>query len=158
MDKYQVQAQLCKEEGKECAKEQVAGTWSPVYDQSFEVELENGLRFLTNFKYTLKNDISKNPSQELVQKFDTLKTGDYNKFDSLCDQTMVGFVQQIPSITNKAYSLGEHQVQCFYGKQKTHYDMEKTVSVKTESDAVKVAVITTENKIVTDSLDAPADT
>ena len=36
--------------------------------------------------------------------------------------------------------------------------MEKTVSVKTESDAVKVAVITTENKIVTDSLDAPADT
>jgi hypothetical protein len=35
--------------------------------------------------------------------------------------------------------------------------MEKTVSVKTESDAVKVAVITTENKIVTDSLDAPAD-
>ena len=36
--------------------------------------------------------------------------------------------------------------------------MEKTVSVKTESDAVKVAIITTENKIVTDSLDAPADT
>lgn len=37
--------------------------------------------------------------------------------------------------------------------------MEKTVSVKTESDAVKVAVITTENKIVTDSLDdKPADT
>lgn len=28
--------------------------------------------------------------------------------------------------------------------------MEKTVSVKTESDTVKVAVITTENKIVTD--------
>jgi hypothetical protein len=28
--------------------------------------------------------------------------------------------------------------------------MEKTVSVKTESDTVKVAVITTENKIVTE--------
>jgi hypothetical protein len=38
--------------------------------------------------------------------------------------------------------------------------MEKTVSVKTESDTVKVAVITTENKIVTDeSLAAtPIDT
>jgi len=36
--------------------------------------------------------------------------------------------------------------------------MEKTVSVKTESDTVKVAVITTENKIVTDdSLAAPTE-
>jgi ketosteroid isomerase-like protein len=113
------------------------------------VELENGLRFLANFKYTLKPDISKNPTNELVQKFESLKTGDYNKFDSLCDQTMVGFVQSIPSITNKTYSLAEHFVQCFYGKQRTHYDMEKTVSVKTDSDTVKVAVITSQNKIVT---------
>lgn len=30
--------------------------------------------------------------------------------------------------------------------------MEKTVSVKTESDSVKVAVITNQNKIVTDDL------
>jgi hypothetical protein len=35
--------------------------------------------------------------------------------------------------------------------------MEKTVSVKTESDTVKVAVITTENKIVTDDLAAPTE-
>lgn len=97
----------------------------------------------------MKTDISKNPAYELVQKFDSLKTGDYNKFDSLCDQTMVGFVQTIPSITNKTYSLTEHNVQCFYAKQRTHYDMEKTVSVKTESDTVKVAVITSQNKIIT---------
>jgi len=31
--------------------------------------------------------------------------------------------------------------------------MEKTVSVKTDSDAVKVAVITTQNKIVTDNIE-----
>jgi hypothetical protein len=148
MDKYQAQAQFCSTPTS-CSEEQVTGTWSPVYDQSFEVELENGLRFLTNFKYTLKPDISKNPTQELVQKFENLKTGDYNRFDSLCDQTMVGFVQTIPSITNKAYSLNEHLVQCFYAKQRTHYDMEKTVSVKTESDTVKVAVITSQNKIIT---------
>ena len=37
--------------------------------------------------------------------------------------------------------------------------MEKTVSVKTESDAVKVAVITNQNKIVTADLSSkPADT
>lgn len=99
MDKYQVQAQFCQNE-KSCSSNQVAGVWSPIYDQSFEVELENGLRFLANFKYTIKNNISAKPSQELVQKFDGLKTGDYNKFDSHCDQTMVGFVQNIPTMSN----------------------------------------------------------
>lgn len=126
MDKYQAQAQFCKG-GKDCLKETVAGTWSPVYDQSFVVELENGLRFLSNFKYTLKSDISKDPVHELFSKFEELKSGDYGKFDSKCDQTMVGFVQQIPSSTNTSYSLTQHFVQCFYAKQQTHYDMEKTV-------------------------------
>jgi hypothetical protein len=109
MDKFQVQAQYCEQEGS-CNAEQVAGTWSPVYDQSFTVELDNGLRFLSNFKYSLKTDISKNPGQELVQTFNGLKTGDYAKFDSHCDQTMVGFVQTIPSISKEVYSLTNHKV------------------------------------------------
>lgn len=70
---------------------------------------------------------------------------------------MVGFVQSMPKITGKQHSMAAHEVQCFWAEQETHYDMEKTVSVKTESDTVKVAVITTENKIVTDDLAAPAD-
>lgn len=45
--------------------------------------------------------------------------------------------------------MTNHKIVCFYGEQDTHYDMEKTVSVKTESDTVKVAVITSQNKIVT---------
>lgn len=62
---------------------------------------------------------------------------------------MVGFVQTIPSIRkNESYSMANHKVVCFYGQQETHYDMEKTVSVKTESDTVKVAVITSQNKII----------
>ena len=117
MDKYQAQAQLCKG-GKQCSDVQVAGTWSPVYDQSFVVELENGLRFLANFKYTLKPDVTKDPVHAQASKFDGLKSGDYAKFDSLCDQTMVGFVQNIPSSSpNKTQgSLNHHFVQCFYGK------------------------------------------
>lgn len=98
-----------------------------MYDQSFVVELENGLRFLANFKYSLKSDISKEPVSEQASKFDGLKSGDYAKFDSLCDQTMVGFVQHIPSPSKPSHSLTQHFVQCFYGKQQTHYDMEKTV-------------------------------
>jgi hypothetical protein len=65
---------------------------------------------------------------------------------------MVGFVQTIPSLTKDSYSMSSHKVVCFYGVQETHYDMEKTVSVKTESDTVKVAVITSQNKIVTQQL------
>lgn len=152
MDKYQAEAVLCKN-GTECENKHVAGTWSNVYDQSFKVELDNGIRFLSNFKYSVKAQISENPTQDGADEFNTLKTGDYNKFDSQCDKTMVGFVQTMPTISKEKYSMHEHGVQCFYGEQETHYDMEKTVSVKTEADTVKVAVITTQNKIVTDPIE-----
>ena len=62
---------------------------------------------------------------------------------------MVGFVQNVPAVTHHAFAMSDHEIQCFYGVQETHYDMEKTVSVKTESEGVKVAVITSQNKIVT---------
>lgn len=152
MDKFQVEAILCKD-GVSCAPEHLTGTWSPVYDQSFTVELENGLRFLANFKYNIKGSISHNPQRDGGGKFADVKTGDYGKFDSQCDQTMVGFVQTMPTRTKERYGMKDHKVACFYGEQETHYDMEKTVSVKTESDTVKVAVITSQNKIVTQPIE-----
>ena len=45
--------------------------------------------------------------------------------------------------------MTKHKVLCFYAEQDAHYDMEKTVSVKTESDTVKIAAITKQNKIIT---------
>jgi len=148
MDKFQVEAILCKD-GVNCAQEHMTGTWSTIYDQSFKIELENGLRFLANFKYTIKPELSALPQQEGASHFESIKTGDYGKFDSQCDKTMVGFVQTIPSMNKEKYSMSEHKVVCFYAEQETHYEMEKTVSVKTESDTVKVAVITSQNKIAT---------
>ena len=53
MDKFQVEAIFC-ESGKACSPNRVTGTWSTVYDQSFRIELDNGLRFLANFKYSVK--------------------------------------------------------------------------------------------------------
>lgn len=102
MDKFQVEAILCKngEEGT-CAKDHLQGTWSTIYDQSFKIELENGLRFLANFKYSVKPDISQHPYTEGADKFEQLKTGDYGKFDSQCDQTMIGFVQTVPSVSKE---------------------------------------------------------
>ena len=72
---------------------------------------------------------------------------------------MIGFVQKMGIKNEKPGSFDKHEVQCFFGEQDTHYDMEKTVQVKTDSDAVKIAVITTQNKIVTldDSEKKPAD-
>jgi hypothetical protein len=60
---------------------------------------------------------------------------------------MVGFVQNVPTITHKSFSMQEHEIQCLFGVQETHYDMEKTVSVKTDTEDVKIAVITNQNKI-----------
>jgi hypothetical protein len=130
----------------------VAGLSLTIYDQSFRIELDNGLRFIANFKYSVKPEISQDPTKDGQDEFLSLKAGDYNKFDTHCDKTMIGFVQTMPSIkTNEVYTMQNHRIQCFYGEQEAHYDMEKTVQVKTDSDNVKVAVITNQNKIVSDS-------
>ena len=141
MDKFQAEATFCPS-GKDCETKRVAGSWSTIYDQSFKIELQNGLRFLANFKYSVKPEISREPTADGPAEFTALQTGDYGKFDSQCDKTMVGFVQNMPTVTHKSFSMTEHEVACFYGEQETHYDMEKTVAVKTEQDTVKIAVIT----------------
>ena len=71
---------------------------------------------MANFKYSIKPEISIAPEGESLSKFIQIKTGDYNKFDSQCDKTMVGFVQTIPAITKDKQSMTSHRVTCFYGK------------------------------------------
>ena len=39
----------------------VKGTWFAFYDQAFKVELENGQRFISNYKYALKPYVSSDP-------------------------------------------------------------------------------------------------
>jgi len=57
-----------------------------IYDQAFIIELENGIRFLSNFRYNMKETISKDPLKEVadngVTKFATIESGDQDKFDS----------------------------------------------------------------------------
>jgi len=57
MDRFQAEAKFCKN-GTECEDKTIAGSWSTIYDQAFKVELDNGMRFLANFKYTVKPEIS----------------------------------------------------------------------------------------------------
>jgi hypothetical protein len=94
----------------------VAGQWSTIYDQSFKVELDNGLRFLANFKYTVKPEISQDPTQDGADEFSTLKTGDYSKFDTQCDKTMIGFVQTMPKKSSEKGTMSSHKTTCFWGE------------------------------------------
>jgi hypothetical protein len=57
---------------------------------------------------------------------------------SVCTAT----VFSMPKLVDKQYTMQKHRMQCFWGEQETHYDMEKTVAVQTDGDAVKIAVIT----------------
>jgi hypothetical protein len=105
MDNFQAEAQFCTGGGDDCDPKQIPGTWSTIYDQAFKIELENGQRFLANFKYSVKPEISREPTVDGESEFISLSTGDYNKFDSQCDKTMVGFVQNVPSVTHNAFSM-----------------------------------------------------
>lgn len=111
----------------------VSGTWSTVYDQAFKVELDNGLRFISNFRYNIKQGLSQDPLQDGASKFDSLKTDDYGSFESKCNESMVGFVQSI----HGQGSMKSHKAQCFYAKQVKHYDIEKSVLFD-NGDGVKI--------------------
>ena len=44
-----------------CEKNGVFGTWQTYYDYAFLVELENDIRFLANFRYELKKNVTTDP-------------------------------------------------------------------------------------------------
>lgn len=113
----------------------IKGKWTSIYDQAFNVELDNGMRFIANFRYNIKSEITKDPFVEArmkgISRFLAIESADYDKFDSQCGKTMVGFVQNIPSKTGVSYSLANHKVQCFHATQEKHYDIEKTKAFNT---------------------------
>jgi hypothetical protein len=138
-----------------------SGTWSTIYDQAMRVELDNGVRFVTNFRYNVLDSISKDPVGDGAGAFSSIKAGSYGSFDSKCNETMVGFVQTM----HGKGSLENHTVQCFYGKQTKHYDIQHSVEVL-EGEGSKIAKIQGENgasnsvaQIVQDAFnnDGPAD-
>jgi hypothetical protein len=96
------------------------------------VELDNGMRYVANFKYSIKPDTT---------EFIDIEASDYDKFDSDCSQTMVGFVQKMPGLGGEGSSLTDLRVQCFYGVQNKNFKgMEETESVS--EGEVKYAKIT----------------
>ena len=51
-------------------QQSVAGTWSTIYDQAMRVELDDGNRYITNFRYNIKRDISADAFKDGSGKFE----------------------------------------------------------------------------------------
>jgi hypothetical protein len=60
MEDYKVEAVVCANDGK-CSDTIIPGKWTSIYDQAFNIELDNGMRFISNFRYNLKPELAQDP-------------------------------------------------------------------------------------------------
>lgn len=119
-------AQACsKFSGAKCQTSegaQINGKWISFYDQAFKVELDNGQRFIANYRYSVKEYVISDPLKSGAKAIKNVETDDYDKFYSQCDRTMVGFIQNKDSRS----TMKEHNVDCFY-------------AIKTDAETTKLA-------------------
>ena len=60
MENYKAEAVYC-EGGHKCSNDIMPGKWTSIYDQAFNIELDNGMRFIANFRYNLKPELANDP-------------------------------------------------------------------------------------------------
>ena len=94
---FTAEGRFCKDGNlKKCDKELVKGKWQAYYDQALLVELSNNLRFIANFRYDIKKNVTADPLKANFKKLLKLIQDDVEaskvQFNSVCNQTMVGFV------------------------------------------------------------------
>ena len=90
---FTVDAKLCKGGNTSfCEKEPIAGRWQTIYDQTLIVELENDLRFIGTFRYQIKKNVTRE-AKKLAKAFSDVDDFMKAQFNSVCNQTMAGFVQ-----------------------------------------------------------------
>jgi hypothetical protein len=53
----------------------VSGTWDDLYDQSLLVTLDNGVRYIANYRHNIKN----------MAQADSVRAEDKDKFNMKCD-------------------------------------------------------------------------
>ena len=83
------------------------------------VELDNGMRFIANFRYNIKPEVSKDPLVDRRQ-LAAIDTSMEDKFDMACDSTMVGLVQH----KGDSDSLKNFKAVCFVGHQTQKFNIE----------------------------------
>ena len=60
MENYKAEAVVCESHQK-CSSTVIPGKWTSIYDQAFNIELDNGERLVANFRYDLKPELAKDP-------------------------------------------------------------------------------------------------
>jgi len=140
------------------SKQIVTGKWSPIYSQALLVELDNGKRFITNFRYNIKESTMKNPLAGDLTKLADLSTGSEEAFDSVCYQTMVGYVQEDYNSKSSGESMKNFHATCFYGVQSQHYDIETTSPVEEGEKKLKFSKIVKHNSNANQQLSLQAPT
>ena len=66
---YSAEARFCKDGNLEkCEHNSIKGKWVAYYDQALLVELDNDLRFIANFRYEIKNNVTSDPLKTDVKK------------------------------------------------------------------------------------------
>lgn len=116
---FSAEAAFCKNGNLTNCEKSMQGHWLNYYDQAIHVELENDLRFTANFRYEIRRNITKNVYRNF-KKIDTMlrKLDDFGnptkyQFDSICNETMIGFVHNLTDVG----SMKEHKVTCFFAQK-----------------------------------------
>lgn len=77
------------------------GRWTMIYDQAVQIELpKRHGKYTANFRYSVKDNV-------LPAEYNDLKTSSNEKFDSHCDETMVGV----------KFGSDDKAIQCWIGYQ-----------------------------------------
>jgi hypothetical protein len=85
--------------------------------------------------YTLKPNVTTDPLHYPIEKLEKLipdiEEGSKAQFDSICDRTMVGFMQN----RNHTGTMEEHPITCFYAEKDKSmlYEMQVAGVNKTQS-------------------------
>ena len=125
-------AQQCESKDK-CEGQKVNGLWNSFYDQAMKVELENGKRFLANWRYSLKEYVQSEPFRTGARGISDVQIDDYDKFYSQCDRTMIGFIQDMSTPS----TMTDHNVACFYANKNSAEGEIKNNLVQREKDEAK---------------------
>ena len=112
---FTCEGSFCKDgDLSKCKKEQIKGSWMNYYDQAIMVILDNDLRFIANYKYEYKNVTDPWKMKVNFEKLiPEMNEETQLKFDSRCDQTMIGFVQN----RTQNSTMLKHQITCFYSER-----------------------------------------
>ena len=91
------------------------------------------LRFIANFKYVVKKNVTTDPMnnfKKLVQEITDIEESAKKNFDSICNETMVGFVMK----KDEKNTMENHTITCFFAEKDKSQLYEEQVAIEIQND------------------------